>query len=124
MASHMRPQMPDQQPPQDRTENRLSRQFDEIERRVPLWLARFINWLRRPGVQLVRIPLGLLLVVGGIFSFLPILGIWMLPLGLLILALDVRLLRGPVTNGIVRVRKWWRQRQQRKAAAARNHRQD
>lgn len=111
--------MSDQQKPLDKTETRLIRQFDEIERNVPKGVARFLNWLRRPGVQLVRIPLGILLIIGGIFSFLPVLGIWMLPLGLLILALDVRLLRGPVTNGIIRVRKWWRQRQQRRNAAAR-----
>lgn len=102
----------------DKDEWRLQRQFDEIERHVPAWFARLVNWLRRPGVQLIRIPLGILLVIGGIFSFLPVLGIWMLPLGLLILALDVRLLRGPVTQSIVRARIWWRARRQRRAAKA------
>lgn len=109
----------DPKPPRDKSETRLNRQFDEITRHVPGWFAATLDWLRRPGVQLVRIPLGILLVIGGIFSILPVLGLWMLPLGLLILALDVRLLRGPVTQAIVRVRKWWRQRQQRKAAEAR-----
>ncbi len=113
--------MSDQQKPPDKSEIRLTRQFDEIERNVPRWVARMLSWLRRPGVQLIRIPLGLLLIIGGIFSFLPVLGIWMLPLGLLILALDVRLLRGPVTNGIIRVRKWWRHR---RSVAARKRRSD
>ena len=36
----------------------------------------------------VRIPLGILLVVGGIFGALPILGFWMLPLGLILLSAD------------------------------------
>lgn len=40
-----------------------------------------------PGLRLV---LGLLLMVGGLFAFLPILGLWMLPLGIAIAALDVR----------------------------------
>jgi hypothetical protein len=35
----------------------------------------------------------LLLILGGLLSFLPILGIWMLPLGLLLLAEDLPVLR-------------------------------
>jgi hypothetical protein len=34
--------------------------------------------------------------VGGFFWFLPVLGLWMLPLGLLLLAYDVPFLRKPV----------------------------
>lgn len=37
----------------------------------------------------VRSVLGLLLMVGGILGFLPILGFWMLPLGLALIALDI-----------------------------------
>ena len=37
--------------------------------------------------------MGLLLTVGGVLSFLPIAGLWMLPVGLALLADDVRLLR-------------------------------
>jgi hypothetical protein len=33
-----------------------------------------------------RIPLAILLIFGGIFSFLPVLGLWMLPLGLVLFA--------------------------------------
>lgn len=36
----------------------------------------------------VRIPLGILLILGGIFGALPILGFWMLPLGLILLSAD------------------------------------
>jgi hypothetical protein len=35
-------------------------------------------------------------VVGGVLSILPVLGIWMLPLGLLLVAYDVPFLREPV----------------------------
>jgi hypothetical protein len=38
-------------------------------------------------------PAGLLLILGGLLSFLPILGIWMLRLGLLLLAEDLPVLR-------------------------------
>ncbi|BCI66393.1 hypothetical protein EMQ_2954 [Acetobacter aceti NBRC 14818] len=38
-------------------------------------------------------PSGLLFCVGGVLSFLPVLGLWMLPLGLLLLAEDVSFCR-------------------------------
>ena len=40
-----------------------------------------------PGLRLIA---GLLLIVGGVFGFLPVLGFWMIPLGISIAALDVR----------------------------------
>src|SRR4051812_33416621 len=65
---------------------------------MPERAARVIRKLRRPGARWIRIPLGLLCIVGGVFSFLPVLGLWMLPLGLLLIAIDVPLLRGPVAR--------------------------
>lgn len=86
---------------------RLNRQFDRLQRRVPNFAARMLERIRRPEARLIRIPLGLLLILGGIFSFLPVLGIWMLPLGLLLLALDLVFLQGPVNTTVVRgSRKW------------------
>jgi hypothetical protein len=86
---------------------RLNRQFDRLQRRIPDFAARPLERIRRPEARWIRIPLGLLLMLGGIFSFLPVLGIWMLPLGLLLLALDLVFLQGPVNTAIVRgSRKW------------------
>ncbi len=86
---------------------RLNRLFDRLERRVPGVAAGWLANVRRPEARWVRIPLGILLVLGGIFSFLPVLGIWMLPLGLLLLALDLIFLQGPVNMAILRgSRKW------------------
>jgi hypothetical protein len=42
-----------------------------------------------PGHPLLRILLGLVLIVGGVLGFLPILGFWMVPLGLVILSVDL-----------------------------------
>ena len=76
---------------------RLLRQaFKDLERELPERVGRALRWLRHPDSRLVRIPAGLLLIVGGIFSFLPALGIWMLPLGLMLIAYDVPVLRKPV----------------------------
>ena len=43
-----------------------------------------------PGL---RALLGVLLIIGGILGFLPILGFWMLPLGVILIVLDLRSLR-------------------------------
>lgn len=37
----------------------------------------------------VRTVLGILFTIGGLFGFLPILGFWMLPIGVVLIALDV-----------------------------------
>ena len=88
--------------------------FEQMKGRAP-FAAGFLDWIRRPSSRLIRIPLAILLILGGIFSILPLLGIWMLPLGLLILALDVSFLRGPVTGSILWVeRKWQAFKQRRK----------
>lgn len=52
-------------------------------------MARLIRTLRRPRARWVRLPVAALLIPGGFFSFLPVLGFWMLPLGLLLLAVDI-----------------------------------
>ena len=41
----------------------------------------------------LRTVLGLMLMLGGVFGFLPVLGFWMFPLGLVLVALDVPPLR-------------------------------
>ena len=84
---------------------RLDRQFERIGRQVPA-TAGFLRWVRRPHMHLVRVPLAILLILGGVFSFLPVLGIWMLPLGLAVLAIDIPPMRGPVANAIVRLQRW------------------
>jgi hypothetical protein len=83
---------------------RLDRQFDRIGRQVPA-AARFLRWVRQPHLHVVRVPLAILLILGGIFSFLPVLGLWMLPLGLAVLAVDVPPLKKPVGDLLVRLQR-------------------
>jgi hypothetical protein len=42
-----------------------------------------------PASRLIRMGAGMTLVIGGVLGFLPILGFWMIPLGLFILSLDL-----------------------------------
>ena len=44
--------------------------------------------VRLPASRPARVATGAAFVTGGIFSFLPVLGIWMLPVGFLILSVD------------------------------------
>ena len=66
--------------------------------------------IRIPGPPLLRIGVGMLLILGGMVGFLPILGFWMLPLGVLVLAVDLN----PVSRVRRRIEVWWGRRRQRK----------
>ena len=46
-----------------------------------------------PQSKPIRIGLGILLVVCGLLGFLPVLGFWMIPLGLLVLSVDIPIVR-------------------------------
>ena len=95
---------------------KLDQHFAWFEGRLPPRLARFVGWLRKPSSRLVRIPLAILLIAGGIFSFLPVLGLWMLPLGLLLVAQDVPMLQKPTARMLGWVERKWIERQRAKSA--------
>lgn len=105
----------------EKDERRLDRQLESIESAIPHPLARALNFLRRPAARLIRVPLGVLFVLGGVFSILPLLGIWMLPLGLLLLAVDLHLVRGPITRLVGAIQLFWRKRARRRAAKRRKN---
>jgi hypothetical protein len=79
-------------------DRRLAKLID----RLPASLAATVRFLRRSSGRWLRIPAGLLLIFGGFLFFLPVLGIWMLPLGLLLLADDLSVLR----SGRSRILDW------------------
>jgi hypothetical protein len=62
------------------------------------------HWLLRRIVRGLRILLGILLIIGGLFGFLPIVGFWMLPLGAIVLAREVP----AVARLLERVQRRWR----------------
>ncbi len=88
---------------------RLARNLDNLAAGLPLGAGGLLRWLNRGSSRWIRILVGALLIVGGIFGFLPILGIWMLPLGGLLLAMDIAVLRKPMlwllTNAKLQLRK-------------------
>ena len=83
---------------------------------LPASVRRAYNWLRKPGLIWLRIPMALMLLAGGFLGFLPILGFWMAPLGALLLAEDMPFLRQPTMRGLVVVQGWWDRCRQRRGA--------
>ena len=59
--------------------------------------------VRLPGSKTSRTVIGGALIAGGVFSFLPILGVWMLPLGILTLSID----HHPIRRQRRRFDVWW-----------------
>jgi hypothetical protein len=84
----------------------LDHQLDRLEGVCPSYLARIIHFLRKPSLRWLRTSVGVLLLIGGCFSFLPILGLEMIPIGLMLIAIDVPFLRGPVARMVA----WGEQR--------------
>ena len=78
-------------------------------------------WLISPAASLLRLPLAVLFIIGGIFSFLPVLGVWMLPLGVLLIAVDVALVRRWVVKTWPWVESRWRLRSRRRRSAGAGH---
>ena len=70
-------------------------------------VSAFIRWLRKPNSFAVRVIVAIILVLGGIFSFLPVLGLWMLPLGLLLISQDLPFLQKPLVTALAWMEKKW-----------------
>ncbi|MDE0659589.1 MAG: hypothetical protein OXI79_08060 [Gammaproteobacteria bacterium] len=71
-------------------------------------IARFTYFTLKWGDNHVpfglRSLLGVLFVIGGILWFLPIIGIWMLPLGVALIALDIPWSRHKVHDWMVKLK--------------------
>jgi hypothetical protein len=67
--------------------------LEALIERLPKRIRAAVRAMRQPSGRWLRIPAGLLLIIGGILAILPIFGLWMIPIGLILLADDVPLLR-------------------------------
>jgi len=70
------------------------------------------GFLRLPKSRAIRVILGLALIIGGVLGFLPVLGFWMIPLGLLVLSVDLPVVR----RWRRRLELWWGRRKGNRAA--------
>ena len=92
----------------DRIRARFDRQYRKIAPHVP-----GMTRIRKPGWMVARIILSILFILGGFLAILPIFGLWMIPVGLLLLAIDLPALQGPVSRILIQGRRridLWRRR--------------
>jgi len=61
------------------------------------------SYKKLPKNRVIRITLGVLFIIGGIFGWLPVLGFWMIPIGLLFLSIDFAIARRLRR----RIEVWW-----------------
>jgi len=75
-------------------------EVDRFQDHIPTWVGRNVNWLRGERVKWVRVPTGVALIGCGVLGFLPLplVGIWMLPVGLALLAHDIPRMRSPIAR--------------------------
>jgi hypothetical protein len=108
-----------------RRKDELEKAFDQLEHETPDVVTRAICWIHRPEARSVRLPVGIVCIAASFFWFLPVIGIELLPIGLLLIAQDVPVLRRPVgrmtlflLNRWVRLRKWWKGRRSKSSGRA------
>nr|ALS89286.1 protein of unknown function (DUF2892) [uncultured bacterium] len=105
----------------NRDDPRFQHDAERIEARLPHAVRGPLRTLRKPSWRWIRIPAGILFLLGGLLWFLPILGLWMMPLGLLLLAEDYPPIQRPLRRSIIacelawrRIRRRWFPRTRRK----------
>ena len=76
------------------------RRLERLIARLPGRFRAGTLWLLEPESRWARIPAGLLLMLGGVLGALPVLGFWMLPLGVVLIAEDVPSLRRVVARAL------------------------
>lgn len=69
-------------------------------------ISLFGREIQMPESRPLRIAIGALLIVFGIFGFLPVLGFWMVPLGIFVLSYEFATVR----RGRRRLAVWWQRR--------------
>src|SRR4051812_17441493 len=69
------------------------RRLELLVRQLPRPLQAAVRWLRQPSARWFRISASVLLILGSLLSVFSIFGLWMLPLGLVLLAEDIAPLR-------------------------------
>jgi hypothetical protein len=85
-------------PRDERHRRRLTNLIDRLPNRI----RSAIHWLLEPSRGGRAYPAGVALILGGFFSILPVFGLWMLPLGLILLTEDLPIVR----RGVARVLDW------------------
>jgi hypothetical protein len=74
----------------------FQQELQRLQRNLPPWACRMLRDVDKPHAVWVRVPAAIGLTVGGLFGFLPVVGFWMTPFGLALLAVDLPFMRRPL----------------------------
>ena len=77
----------------------------DFRQRIAGTTYRILRWGRDHVPPGVRSLVGILFMIGGVFGFLPILGFWMLPLGMAFVAMDIPSSRHHIENWMERLKR-------------------
>ena len=73
------------------------------------------HWVKNHHNHWLRKGIAVLLIIGGILGFLPVLGFWMIPLGMMLLAADIPAVRRFNRRVYVRWGRFWKKRRGRQS---------
>jgi hypothetical protein len=76
--------------------------------KLPKQVQAGVKWLRHPPRKAVRLLVSAFFILGGILSILPILGLWMLPLGLALMSDDMPWLKVWLEHAARWIERMWR----------------
>jgi hypothetical protein len=79
--------------PVDSDDHRHRRRLSNLLDRLPARFKAATLWLLKPESRWARVPAGLMLILGGFLAILPVFGLWMLPLGIILIAEDIPVVR-------------------------------
>ena len=74
-----------------------------LKRNIALSSLSALTWAKEKVPYGLRTLLGILLMIGGVLGFLPILGFWMFPLGMAFIALDLPFTQKRIDHFIVKL---------------------
>lgn len=89
------------------TNPEFDRYIERLTAPLPPRLRRAIERLRRPEARWLRRAVAVLFILGGMLWFLPVVGLWMLPLGLILIAEDHPWLKRKLARIFMAAEKAW-----------------
>jgi hypothetical protein len=78
-----------------------------LNTKLPGRLQSSVLWLQEPSRRWTRMGAATLFILGGVFSILPVLGLWMLPVGLALMSQDVPQMKPPLERSARWIERMW-----------------
>jgi hypothetical protein len=101
-------------------QSRLDKAYEALGRHAPASFSRVLRWIRKRRGRKARLAMGAALVGLGVLGpVLPVAGVWMIPIGLLLIAEGMPTMQEHVAElplwlerQWLKLRSWWQRRVQ------------